>query len=107
MTCAPSRATLGGRLEPGETPEAAMVREVREEIGVDVIAFQPPTVVPADGYRHHIFAVTAWSGEPANLGDEHAEIRWFDVAELSRLERLAGIGYPGLSARACEMLGSR
>jgi mutator protein MutT len=31
----------GGKIEPGETPEAAVVREVREELAVEVIILQP------------------------------------------------------------------
>lgn len=31
---------FGGHLEPGETPEQALVREVREELGVELISWQ-------------------------------------------------------------------
>ena len=40
----------GGKVEPGEAPEAALVREVREELGCDI-------------------AVTAWLADEAPIGD--------------------------------------
>jgi 8-oxo-dGTP diphosphatase len=31
----------GGKMEPGESPEAALVREVREELGIEIAGFRP------------------------------------------------------------------
>ena len=47
----------GGRLEPGETPEQCAVREVREEVGLDVEALRQAGVLRfqfADGYSTHV-----------------------------------------------------
>lgn len=91
---------LGGHLEDGETPAQALVREVGEEVGLTPTAFRalgelpepfPELYGPA---RLHFFAVTAWEGgEPAMLGDEHTELRWFDVEAACGLPDLAWSGY--------------
>lgn len=56
----------GGGLDPGETPEQAVVREMKEELGIDVdikslLAVQD---VPSDESRHYYFLCTIRSGEP-------------------------------------------
>ena len=82
--------TVGGRTEPGETPEQTMLREVNEEIGIRPSAFRrlPDRIV--DAYDHPariaLFVITEWEGEPANVAsDEHSEIRWFAAHEIPAL----------------------
>jgi 8-oxo-dGTP diphosphatase len=57
----------GGKIESGETPHHALVRELREELGIDVqTAFPWLTRVftyPHATVRLNFFRVTAWSGE--------------------------------------------
>ena len=54
--------TVGGRTEPGETPEQTMLREVEEEIGIRPLAYRrlPDRNVEAYGYpaRIAVFAIT-------------------------------------------------
>jgi 8-oxo-dGTP diphosphatase len=78
----------GGKVEPGESPEQALVREVAEELGATV-------------------AVTGWLGGEAPIGSahvltvavtalvdgdpdptEHDEIRWLSAAELGDVDWL-------------------
>jgi 8-oxo-dGTP diphosphatase len=70
----------GGKIEPGERPEAALVRELDEELG---IAVDPADLIPiafasADLGRRHLllllYTVAAWRGEPEAL--EASEVRW-------------------------------
>lgn len=52
---------------------------------------------------HHIYAVTAWTGgAPQNTSDEHSELRWFAVAEMSRLANIVDCDYPQLARQAIE-----
>ncbi|HEY2483416.1 MAG TPA: NUDIX hydrolase [Caulobacteraceae bacterium] len=89
--------TVGGRIESGETPELAVIREVQEEVGVKpttliYLAAIPETRPDLYGEAlHHIFAVSAWTGgHPRNHCDEHSEMCWFTIEELARLAPLAG-----------------
>jgi mutator protein MutT len=82
---------FGGRLERGETPELALRREVREELAIEVTMAQflhvYEDVDPTSGetFRHHLFLVTGWDGEPGIANEEHSEIRWFRPEEVSDL----------------------
>jgi 8-oxo-dGTP diphosphatase len=68
----------GGKVEAGETPRAALVRELREELGIEVLAASP-WIVREHVYEHahvrlHFFRVTRWSGE---LHDHvHTALLW-------------------------------
>jgi 8-oxo-dGTP diphosphatase len=68
----------GGKIEPGEDARAALVRELREELGIEVRA-STPWITRVYAYTHatvrlHFFRVTAWDGEPQPLEDQ--SIAW-------------------------------
>ncbi len=85
----------GGHVEPGELPGASLVRELREELGIDIA---PPVSPPmheirTDAFHMQIWLMDTWTGTPANVApDEHDAIAWFAAEELGGL-RLAHDSY--------------
>ena len=75
----------GGKVEPGETPERALVRELKEELGCDVRVVgslegeQPIT----GGYVLRVLLAEITSGEP--VPHEHDALRWLGPDQLDDL----------------------
>ena len=75
---------VGGKVEPGETKEQALVRECREELAVTISvgeAFMDVTHEYPDLTVHlTLFNATIAEGEPQKL--EHNDIRWITPSEI-------------------------
>ena len=75
----------GGKVEPGETLKAALMREIREEVGLDVIVFSQCLSIeheyPRKSVRLHFFNCAIVAGEPRAI--EVAEFYWVAPPELS------------------------
>ena len=75
----------GGRVEPGESDKVAVVRELREETGLDVIPGTLIGTVTRGPYEIHDYACVV-TGGVLTAGDDASEARWSDAADLSALD---------------------
>ncbi|WP_425303584.1 NUDIX hydrolase [Nocardia wallacei] len=85
----------GGKIDPGETPEQALHREVREELGVGVSAYRKLGIFECQAYGHapgtalHMTCFTAdLTGDP-HPTSEVAELRYFTVGEYASMPHVA------------------
>lgn len=79
---------VGGKVEPGETREAALIRECREELAVTVSVGAPYMTVehtyPDLTVRLTLFRAAIVDGEPQLL--EHNALRWVTADGLDQVE---------------------
>ena len=87
--CPGAWETVHGRIESGEEPEEAALREVREETGLAVQRLYNVTVQPFYLHRTHtvefavVFAAFVDCAAPVALGDEHSHHEWLDAASAA------------------------
>lgn len=79
---------VGGKLEQGETPEEAMIRETYEEIGVTPIKYEKMGENTFKEFingeetilKFHLYVATEWLGEPSET--EEMKPYWFNILEI-------------------------
>ena len=102
---APGRySAVAGFVEPGETLEQTVVRETREEVGVEVnhIRYFGSQPWPFPHSLMVAFTAEYAGGEVRPDGVEIQEARWFDASELPKLPPSISI-----SRRLIDTIGAR
>lgn len=72
---------VGGSIEPGESPEEAILREIREEVGIEDIAIERlayTSLCHGDEPMLIIAYLCSTQSQTVRLSDEHQAWRWVD-----------------------------
>ncbi|HEX7167209.1 MAG TPA: NUDIX domain-containing protein [Acidimicrobiales bacterium] len=85
----------GGRVEPGETVAEAVVREVAEETGLEVVCGSLVGFVERiHDDRHFVvldFGATLLERQEPTAGDDADEARWVPLADVAELQLVDGL----------------
>ncbi len=80
----------GGKVEPGETAQQALVREIKEELDTDIAVGDYLTTIEYDYPTFHLSMQCFWcrivDGTP--VLKEHEAARWLDVDHIDSVEWL-------------------
>lgn len=80
----------GGKIEPGETPQQALIREIKEELDTDIAVGDYLTTIEYDYPAFHLSMQCFWcrivDGTP--VLKEHEAARWLDVDHIDSVDWL-------------------
>lgn len=85
---------LGGKLEPGESPEECVVREVREEAGLEIKKPRLKGVLTFPGFAKgedwYVFVFTAASFTGRLIDSDEGDLSWIKDGDLMKLNLWEG-----------------
>ena len=87
---------IGGRIEPGETAEQTLARELQEELAITPRhpracgTLKDPGHAPETAPLYRFFVVDTWDGGTPRLNNhEHSHLAWFTAQQACDLSNLA------------------
>lgn len=81
-----------GHIDEGETPEQAMIREIKEEVNLEVKEYKllAHEYIPwnccyrGEGHDWFLFEVTLWEGKPKRAEEEASAMKWMSKEKLQK-----------------------
>ena len=91
----------GGKLEANELPEQALIREIKEEVGIDILDYRFLTEVThyynAQVVNLLVFIITSYEGKPS-CRESQLDLRWVSVDDLDNYQ------FPEANVRIIELI---
>ena len=86
---------VGGHVEKGETPDEAIVREVKEETGLDLLSFRKRGLVyfVLNGYEEEMYIYTSLDFKGELIECNEGELSWVDKEKVLSLPIWEGDKY--------------
>ena len=80
----------GGKIETGETPQKALVREIKEELDTEIVVGDLLTIIEYDYPTFHLSMQCFWCQivEGTLVLKEHEAARWLDLASIDSVDWL-------------------
>jgi len=78
----------GGKIRPGESPEACLQREIKEELGVRIAICKPlqPATHIYPAFTVTLYPFICWIADGKLQLNEHAAVAWMPPSALSTLD---------------------
>lgn len=86
----------GGKIEPGETEEEALCREIREELQFDLSVYPKTKIAvnlhsyPQKTVRIHLWMVRLEEANPEFILTDHDRVEWYHGEDMTRVPMSAG-----------------
>ena len=86
---------IGGHLEPGESKESALKREVKEETGLTLLSYQyrGKILFVNDDFQEIMYLYTADKFEGELIQCDEGELKWIDIDEALKVPHWEGDEY--------------
>lgn len=84
---------VGGKIEPGETPKKAMIREFHEETGLRVTSWQKCLIMQGPDYKLYFYQARSGHVDPKVESRTEEVVGIYPASEIQNLATIANLGW--------------
>ena len=87
-----------GKVDKGDTIEETLIREIKEEVDIDIDDFEVVSMETRNykrkgkvvAVKQYLYKVTDWSGEVNNNEDEkHSDMKWMSLKDIKEMDDIS------------------